>query len=59
MHGAEISVAAQRLVAEIFALQEQVDLAEVGSAAVVPFPALAHQVVDLAWTVYRVWQQNL
>lgn len=43
------------LVAEVFPLQEHVDLAEARSVHVVPVPALAHQLVDVLRAV--LWQR--
>lgn len=59
MHGAEISVTPDRLVAQVLSLQEKVDFAEVGPAGVVALPALAHQVVNFTWTIHRDRQQHL
>lgn len=59
VHGAEISVASDRLVAQVLSLQEEVNLAEVGSARVVALPALAHQIVNFRGTIYGTRQQNL
>lgn len=49
----------RRFEAEILALQEQVDLPEVGPVLFVALPTLAHQVVDLPRTVLRDARQHL
>jgi len=48
-----------RVVAEVLAREEHVDLAECGSIFVVSLPALAHQVVDLLRAQDRLGQQHL
>lgn len=54
-----LMVAALGFIAQIFALQEQLYLPKVRATLVVSLPALAHQVVNLLWTVDWLRQQDL
>ena len=41
------------VIAQIFPLQEEVDLSEGRPLLVIPLPALCHQVQDFPWTLER------